>query len=370
MTYRIAMIACALLLAGTMPTRAAGPFAAPVKACHPCRFSPGPGQPTFDLTFVFQGTGDQKALAALDVAPEGGGAAQRLDAGGLLVTDFPDGFTLDQSDLNFDGLGDLSIITQEAADNTDAAYWLYEPATKRFVPLERVGDDGNESLLSAGPGHRLFSEVRGSAVEYVLYAYRIVGNRAVAVAKDSRAIDGSLIVDTRYDLTVKPSRETRHSVVGFSGDSPARTAFRKQLDAAAKQAAALYRRGNAAGAAAAMAAAIGDKQLALLTSSYPITGDPGDLTLVRQFNDYGFYLEQAKQLKRAIDVLGQVTDVDDGRTVAYLNLADAQYAAGQGADAKANYAAYRKRMVAAGKQAAVPARVADRLGAAPAPAAK
>lgn len=366
MTYRIAMITCALLLAGTAPSRAAGPFAAPVKECHPCRFSPGPGQPTFDLTFVFQGTGDQKALTALDIAPASGGKAQRLDVGSLLVADFPDGFTLDQPDLNSDGLVDLSIITQEAADNTDAAYWLYEPATKRFVPLERVNDDGNESLFSDGPGHRLLSQVRGSMIEYVIYAYRIVGNRAIAVSKESRAIDGSLIVDTTYDLTVKPNRETRRSIVGFSGDSPARTAFRKQLDTAATHAAALYRHGNPAAAAAAMSAAIGDKQLALITTSYPISGDPGDLTLVRQFNDYGFYLEQAKQLKRAIDVLGQVTDVDDGRTVAYLNLADAQYADGQMADAKANYAAYRKRMAAAGKLSVVPSRVTDRLGAAPA----
>ncbi len=171
--------------------------------CHPCRVSPGPGQPAFDLTFVFQGTGDQKALTGFDLVPLGGGQPLHLAVGPLAVSDFPDGFTIDTTDLNFDRLGDLSIITQEAADNTDAAYWIYDPATKSFLPLERLGDDGSEVLLSPGPDHRLHSEVRGSMVEYADYTHQVSGHRAVAVAEDSQEIDHALIVDVTYDLTVK-----------------------------------------------------------------------------------------------------------------------------------------------------------------------
>ncbi|MGH8256679.1 MAG: tetratricopeptide repeat protein [Steroidobacteraceae bacterium] len=283
------------------------------------------------------------------------------------MADFPDGFILDDTDMNFDRLGDLSIITEEAADNVDAAYWIYEPATKHFVALERIGGGDNEVTLSPGPDHLLFSRVKGSLLEYTEYAYRISGHRAVAVSTESREIEGQLIVDVREDLRVTPNRVTRRTVVGFLGESPARRAFLKELDAASDKALSLYRRGNPAGAAAAVGAVVKGRKLALVTSSYPITGDPGDLTLVRQFNDYGFYLEQAKQPKQAIGVLAQVTDVDPNRTVAYLNLADADYSVGRMADAKANYSEYRQRMAASGKLNLMPARVAARLGSAPAP---
>lgn len=367
MFRRIVILSCALLLACAGRASAADPFAAPVKDCHPCRFSPGPGQPTFDLSFAFQGSGDQKALTAFIITRAGGGQTQHLAVGPLAVADFPDGFILDDADMNFDKLGDLSIVTEEAADNVDAAYWIYEPATKRFVALERISDGDNEVTLRPGPDHLLFSHVKGGLLEYTEYAYRISGHRAVAVSTESRKIEGGLIVDVHEDLAVAPNRVTRRTVVGFMGDSPARRAFLQELDAASDRALALYRRGNPAGAAATVAAIVKGRELALVTSSYPITGDPGDLTLVRQFNDYGFYLEQAKQPKQAIGVLAQVTDVDPDRTVAYLNLADADYAVGRMADAKANYTEYQKRMAAAGKLALMPARVAARLGSARAP---
>jgi len=189
----------------------------------------------------------------------------------------------------------------------------------------------------------------------------VTGNRAVALVKNSREIDGNFIVDVSYDLAVKPARVTKRTVVGFNNDSPVRQAFVQQLEAASAQAEKLYRGGDAAGAAAAIAAVIKDMQLPLITSSYPIDRDPGDLKLVRHYNDYGFYLEQAGEMRQAIDVLSQVTDVDADRTVAYLNLADAQYAVGQTVDAKANYAEYQKRMIAANKQSSIPARVMERL---------
>lgn len=351
------MLAAFAALAG--PARAADPFAQPVKDCRPCRFSPGPGQPEFALTFVFQGSGDQRALSALDLAAPGG-AVQRLAVGPLDVSDFPDGFTLDASDINFDHLGDLSIVTQVAPDNTDAAYWVYQPRTKRFVALQRVGDDGSDVTLAPWKDHRLVSQVRSSMIEYTNYIYRIAGHRAVVIRTESRVIGKVWIEDVTTDRTVTPPRVTHRVIVGFSGDSPARNAFLARMTAAAAQAQARYRRGDAAAAAAAFAPVVGQMELGLLTTSYPVQGDAGDLRLVGQFNDYGFYLEQAKRYKDAIDVLSQVTDVDPGRIVAYLNLADAEYALGQKKDAAGNYAEYRKRMIKAGKQALIPARVEAR----------
>ena len=360
MRYVLAALAALLALAG--PAFAADPFAQPVKDCRPCRFSPGPGQPDFDVTFVFTGSGEQKALTALDIAQVGGQHRQVLNVGPLAVSDFADGFTLDDTDMSFDGLRDLSIVTQVAADNTDASYWIYQPASHDFVPLQRVNDgDDNEVMLSPAGNHELTCHVKSSAIEYSNYSYHVTGHRAVAVREESVAIDGALIVDATYDISVTPHRVLHRATIGFAGDSPARDAFVRALDAASQRAGALYRHGDAAGAAAAIAPVIGDKEPELVVSSFPVTGDPTDLRLMGAFNDYGFYLEQAGRPKDAIAVLAGVVDADENRTVAYLNLADAQYAAGQAADAKSNYAEYRKRMTAAGKLALVPPRVTERM---------
>lgn len=366
MITRTAIFFAAALIGATASAAGANPFAAPVKDCHPCRFSPGPGQPQFDLTFVFTGTGDSKALSALDIAPAGGGPHQRLDTGDIAVSGFADGFTLDTSDMNGDGLGDLSITTGEyAAGNSSAVYWVYEPATHRFVPLERSGgadaDNDNRAFSSIEKGV-LLCHVHDSALAYENYWYRIAGHRAIAFRKEAQDQDNALVVRTITDLSVTPPRVLKRVTVGYFGDSPARTAFLERLDAAGREAATLYKKHNAKGAAAVMQGAVGTIELALAVDSYPVQGDdPADRKLVGEFNDYGFYLAEAGRPKEALDILGQVVDVDADRVPAYLNLADAQYAAGDNAGAKANYAEYQKRMAATGKAAKVPPRVAERL---------
>lgn len=364
-------LSIALLSTLSSSVSAADPFADPVKDCRPCRFSPGGGQPEFELTFVFKGSGRHKQLTAFDVTPAGGGQSQRLDIhqqdpvnAPLDVADFPDGFILGNADMGLDELGDLSVVTLDSLHNRNLAYWLYQPDTRSFAPLERVNDDGNRTDLRAGPDKRLSSRIDVNAVEFIEYFYELTGNRAVAVSRNAWEVDGTHIVDAWYDLTVKPARVTTRTVIGFSSRDSATSARRKfarDLDAAAAQAEKSYRGGDAAGAADAIAAIVRDMRLSLVTSAYPVDGDPGDLKLVQHFNDYGFYLERAGKTQQAVDVLSQVTDVAQDRTVAYLNLADAQYAAGRTDDAKTAYAEYRKRMIAVGRPADVPPRVAERL---------
>ncbi len=227
MTIRRFVVLAAMLVSTGAAAGAAGPFDAPVRDCHPCRFWPGAGQPQFDLTFVFTGSGDDKKLAALDIAPAGGGAHQRLDTGGIAVSDFSDGFTIETYDLNGDGLGDLSITTGEyAAGNSSAKYWIYDPAAHRFVPLERSGGgdaDSDDSALVPMEKGVLYCHVHDTAVAYADYVYRISGNRAVAVRKEEQSQDDAFIVQTTTNLTTKPPRVVRHVTVGYAGDSPART---------------------------------------------------------------------------------------------------------------------------------------------------
>ena len=364
---RVALLVMLLNLGLGAAVAASGPFAQPVTDCHPCRFSPGQGQPDFNLTFVFTGTGDQRTLTAVDIAPVSGGKTQRLATGDIAVSGFADGFLLDGGDMNFDGLGDLSIVTGEfAAGNADARYWIYEPATSRFVPLERAGAgdaDSDDRALQPAANHELYSHIHDTNATWEDYWYRVSGHRAVAVRKEEQASIDNLLMRIAYDLTVTPPRVVSRHTIGFTGDSPGRQEFRKLMAGVSlPKAAARYKKGDKKGAAAAMDLLIGTLELPYVIDSYPIDKtDAADMRVVAGFNDYGFYLEEAGRPKDAIAQLSAVVDVDPDRTVAYLNLADAYYATGDRAAAQTNYAEYRKRMAAVGKTAKMPPRVAERL---------
>jgi len=367
MTMRRATWLASLLLsvaaASAAPADTTDPFKHPVKDCRPCRFSPGRGQPAFDLTFVFDGSGDDKTLAALEIVPVDGGTAQRLDTGGIAVADFPDGFSLEIGDLRRDGSGDLGIVNLVAPDNSTEEYWLYEPKRHEFVALRRDPDHGDTCPLELVPDtHELHCHIRDGYVGYADIWYRIEGNRTVALREIEQSTESPLAVLVTTDLSVTPNRVAK-TVVGFVGDSPARDAFRQQLDAASKQAAARFQKADKAGAVAALEPLLKDKDLWTLTNSVPVTddNDPADLRLVAELNDYGFYLEEAGRPADAIDVLAAVIDLNPTRIVAYLNLADARFAAGDPDGAKTNYAEYRKRMIADGKATRIPPRVAERL---------
>jgi hypothetical protein len=348
-----------LLTLCTTAAAAQSPFRKPVKDCHPCRLSPAAGGPAFDLVFVFGGSGDRRALTALTLTPVRGGRTQRLDAPDIATSDFPEGFALDDPDLNFDGYRDLALTTFEAATGETARYWVYRPRQHDFVPLERVGDDDRDAdagdfALQTAPHHQLYCHLHSSAIEHVDYWYRVEGHRAIAVRQERQGVDGAELVSTMIDLTVRPHRILSRGVVGFVGDSPQRTAFLARLDQASARARKRYAAGDVKGAVAAVAAVMQNK--------YPEALGDGDADrkLAGELNDYGFYLERAGRPGPAAEVLMAVIELDPDRAVAYLNLADAKYAGGDKVEAKYFYAEYRKRMIAAGQAARIPPRVAER----------
>jgi tetratricopeptide (TPR) repeat protein len=77
-------------------------------------------------------------------------------------------------------------------------------------------------------------------------------------------------------------------------------------------------------------------------------------------NDYGFFLAEAKRLDRAIAVLQLVIARAPKCAVAYLNLADAQWASGDTSAAAPHYRRYATLMKADGKEQKIPARVGQR----------
>ncbi|MBN2037633.1 MAG: hypothetical protein JW768_12905 [Chitinispirillaceae bacterium] len=77
------------------------------------------------------------------------------------------------------------------------------------------------------------------------------------------------------------------------------------------------------------------------------------------FNDIGFYLIEAKKFDEALLVLRSVIEFDPTRTVAWLNLGDAQQGLNKTMEAKQSYRNYIELMEKSGKAAKVPKRVRE-----------
>jgi hypothetical protein len=342
----------------------AGDFDQPQKDCAPCLFSPGKGQPEFELRFRL--SKDGSSLVALEVKASGGRATQVLtlrepaDAGL-----FEGGFEVMTTDLDLDGYADLGIATVALPHGARLVeYWLYHPSTRTFVPLKRVGDnDGegtNDYMLDADPQTRELhctESANGEPDTYAEYWYRVDGDRAIAVRRIRQEIseDRTTLTRTTEDLTTTPPKVVRRQTGFADYDTEAFAAFRRALDAAARRATALWKQGDKQAAVEAFAKVLNGK---IYDTAYGLA--PVDRTLVAEMNDYGFYLEETGRYAEAVDVLTSVWNVDATRAVVYLNLADAQFALGRTADARPNYARYAELMTQAGKAAKIPPRVAER----------
>ncbi len=79
-------------------------------------------------------------------------------------------------------------------------------------------------------------------------------------------------------------------------------------------------------------------------------------------NDYGYFLSVTGQNKKAKLVLANVVRLVPSRTVAYLNLADAEWALGQRSAAKSHYKTYWKQLGSKASSVA-PKRVRERINA-------
>ena len=353
-TYFSVAIAAALV-AGVFPA-AAQPFDLdhPVRDCRPCAFSTGKGAPDFEIVFKFEGAGADGRLVALSVKPAGGAEEVLPLPEPLASGDFPNGFYLLGDDLNFDGFRDLGIALARFTRMLPAAYWVYDPAARRFAPLRRVGDEGSNALLMPleDGSEELFAHLPSSAVEHEDFWYRVSGATAAAVRRERQFEEGGHIVAVLEDLTVNPPRLLKRAT-GFLDDGE-RRAFLRRLEAVSRQAAALYRAGDKAGAAASLRTLLADK---ILDTLY---GNPGSSSASRLLNEYGFYLAEAGDPKAAVDVLETVLTEDPQRTVAYLNIADAQFALGRLSAARASYARYRELMTEQGKADRIPPRVGER----------
>jgi tetratricopeptide (TPR) repeat protein len=327
----------------------------PVRDCRPCIFSPGQGAPDFEIVFKFEEVGEDRQLVAFSVRPVGGGVTRIFDLPEPLSSkDFPDGFYLLDDDLNFDGFRDLGLTLARFTRMLPAVYWVYDPKKHRLATLERVGDDNSDALLApVGDGSKeLFAHEPSSAVEHVDYWYRVSGATATAIRRERQFEEGGTIVRLLEDLTADPPRLLERST-GFLDDDERRE-FLRRVEPAARQAAMLYRAGDKAGAVSSLKPLLADKILDTLYDK------PGNAAVSRLLNDYGFYLAEAGDPKEAVEVLDVVLSEDPDRVVAYLDIADAQFALGRLPEARVNYRRYRELMTREGKADKIPPRVGER----------
>jgi len=78
---------------------------------------------------------------------------------------------------------------------------------------------------------------------------------------------------------------------------------------------------------------------------------------IEAINDYGFFLEQAGNVKKAIEVLSAVLSLSPDRMVAHLNLGDALWKSGNKKEAKSEYLKYIEIMTENGLKDKIPERV-------------
>lgn len=79
------------------------------------------------------------------------------------------------------------------------------------------------------------------------------------------------------------------------------------------------------------------------------------------FNDYGYFLEQGKQYREAIDILNAVLFHAPERMVAYINLGDAYWGLKDKGNAKEAYKKYIELMKKNGNEKKKPKRVVERV---------
>jgi predicted Zn-dependent protease len=84
--------------------------------------------------------------------------------------------------------------------------------------------------------------------------------------------------------------------------------------------------------------------------------------VVSAINDYAYFLQENNQAAESIPFLKDIVTAQPNRTVAWLNLADSNWAVGNKNDAVNQYAEYKKLMLSANKKSKIPSRVFERSG--------
>ena len=225
-------------------------------------------------------------------------------------------------DIDGDGLRDLSYLLRDGQDE-HTWYCLYLTLRGGEISLLVEYDAKKRRLTGSVP---ISPALRGPVAAEL--------ERRVGLSRDDfeRLLPG-------YTLVVNP--------------------YLRDLEAVHAQALRLYQARKAAKAARLLEPQLTDSTL--MGQADPDGRSP---KVTEILNDYGFFLLESGQAYDASIFLRMVIERAPDRAVAYLNLADAEYAADDKAAASGHYRQYTTLMKGAGKGDKTPPRVAQRSQAA------
>ena len=202
------------------------------------------------------------------------------------------------------------------------------------------------SLTTAIPARTKKVNARGVISQGEL-GVKVVGDTAVQIS----AVTGTL-TDTQKELVKKANIPFKCDVANASQNSILNKEIEEDntadLTVTHRESLALFQRGQKAEAA----------KIILSTNKKFLPIDTGNVIV---FNDFGYVLEQAGKFKEAKEILSIVATKFPARTVAWLNLGDAQKGLGKTGEAKESYRKYIGLMEQNGKSGKIPQRVKDYL---------
>ena len=152
-----------------------------------------------------------------------------------------------------------------------------------------------------------------------------------------------------------------NSLVNLYNEAPPsdkrhKSTYAEMLDLAHTDSLILFKKGKTAEAIAELAPYAYNYQAAWLADENLAS------TVISAINDYAYFLQENNQAADSIPFLNDIVAADPRRSVAWLNLADSNWAIGKQKDASKQYKKYIDLMLTNNKKSKIPQRALDRAG--------
>jgi hypothetical protein len=178
------------------------------------RLSVQPGGPAFRITIrprPFKMTNDLVPAGDIEVARcSDGRRLQLLTIMASQRINFPATFTT--SDVNFDGYLDFSVLAEFGGTFGAQAWWIYDPASGRFVQNELTSELrklGNNGYHIDPKKHEIIIESLLATCPSLVDRYRLEGDRLVMIHHETGFQNGNTVCTVTYsDLADGKMHET------------------------------------------------------------------------------------------------------------------------------------------------------------------
>lgn len=106
----------------------------PVQDCQPCLIRPSPETEIRKLTFIWKTAEGERTIESIKVSGETTAEAA-LPLAGMTPVGPKQQVVFGPTDIDFDGLADLVLITEQGMPNATALYWIFDRASGTYREL-------------------------------------------------------------------------------------------------------------------------------------------------------------------------------------------------------------------------------------------